>query len=105
MRKAPAPAEGLPRGRQAQVAYLAADGFKDGEIADRLGISSHTVGTYFKRAMEEVKAKSRTELVAILLRRRIRRLEAALLEKDARIEILESELGLLREREASCARE
>ena len=97
--------EGLPRGRQAQVAYLAADGQNDGEIAERLGISRHTVGTYFKRALEETGAKSRTELVATLLRRRIRRLEAALLERGARIESLEGELRMLREREASCGGE
>ena len=94
--------EGLPRGRQAQVAHLAADGLSDGEIAARLEISSHTVATYFKRAMKETSTNSRTELVATLLRRRLRWLENALLERDDRIRQLEDEMRLQGRQEA-CA--
>ncbi len=50
--------------REEQVLVLAASGLTDKEIAQRLGISPDTVGTYWRRILGKYRAASRTEVVA-----------------------------------------
>ncbi len=61
------PPELTPRERE--VLRLLAEGLRGDEIAERLSISSLTVRTHVKHAMEKLKATTRTEAVAIALRR------------------------------------
>jgi DNA-binding NarL/FixJ family response regulator len=60
-------AEVTPRERE--VLALLADGWSNDEIARRLSISSLTVRTHVKHAMEKLHAGTRTEAVAAALRR------------------------------------
>ena len=61
------PPELTPRERE--VLRLLAEGLRGDEIAERLSISSLTVRTHVKHVMEKLKATTRTEAVAIALRR------------------------------------
>jgi PAS domain S-box-containing protein len=54
--------------REHQLLSLAAQGFTDNAIANRLGISLATVGTYWGRIRIKFGPLNRTELVAIYLR-------------------------------------
>ena len=65
--KSERPPELTPRERE--VLRLLADGLRGDEIAERLSISSLTVRTHVKHAMDKLKATTRTEAVAIAMRR------------------------------------
>lgn len=54
--------------REQQLLKYAAEGYTDIAIADRLGISEATVGTYWGRVRIKFGPYSRTELVAMMLR-------------------------------------
>jgi DNA-binding NarL/FixJ family response regulator len=54
--------------RERQILRHLADGQTNDEIAQALSISSHTVQTYLRRAMEKLEADTRTQAVAIALR-------------------------------------
>lgn len=54
--------------REREVLELLADGMRNEEVADVLSISSLTVSTHVKHAMEKLDASSRTEAVATALR-------------------------------------
>jgi len=54
--------------REHQLLRLAAAGFTDMAIAEQLGISEATVGTYWGRVRIKFGPYSRTELVAIMMR-------------------------------------
>lgn len=55
--------------REREVLGLLADGLSGDEIAERLSISSLTVRTHVKHVMDKLKATTRTEAVAIAMRR------------------------------------
>jgi len=55
--------------REREVLALLAEGFANDEIAGELAISSLTVRTHTKNAMEKLQATTRTEAVATALRR------------------------------------
>jgi DNA-binding NarL/FixJ family response regulator len=55
--------------RERQVLALLAEGLANDEIAGQLAISSPTVRTHTKNAMEKLQASTRTEAVATALRR------------------------------------
>ncbi len=57
------PGEGLTE-RQRQIVELAAKGFGDGEVANKLGISLHTVQSHWKRIREIFNATSRGAIIA-----------------------------------------
>jgi DNA-binding CsgD family transcriptional regulator len=52
--------------RQIQVMQAVSSGLREGEIADRLGISPHTVHTHLRRIYGKTHAADRTELVIYL---------------------------------------
>jgi DNA-binding NarL/FixJ family response regulator len=54
--------------RERQVATLVAEGRRDREIADRLGIGFGTVRTHLNRALDKLGCANRTELAATLSR-------------------------------------
>lgn len=54
--------------REKQLLQYAAEGYTDTAIANNLGISEATVGTYWGRVRIKLGPYSRTELVAIVLR-------------------------------------
>jgi DNA-binding NarL/FixJ family response regulator len=56
-------------GREREILRLLADGKTNREIAEALFISPDTVRTYVRRAMEKLDADSRTQAVAIAIRR------------------------------------
>ena len=71
-RHSAAPSRSDPGADAAQRAgcfALLADGLRGDEIAERLSISSLTVRTHVKHAMDKLKATTRTEAVAIAMRR------------------------------------
>ena len=59
------PSDGLTA-RELDVLELVGAGFRDEEIAERLGIASSTVATLLKSAMERLDAHTRVEAVAKL---------------------------------------
>lgn len=61
----------LTRRERQIVGELANDGPRDAVIAERLGITDHTVKTHIKNALRESGCSTRTELVCALFRRRI----------------------------------
>lgn len=66
-----AAAAGLPNGRERQVIMLACEGLTDREMAARLCISQGTVGTYWRRILQNFGAKTRSQAVgAAMLRDR-----------------------------------
>ena len=62
-----------------EVLELAELGMTDRQIADRLFLSEATVGTYWRRVMAKLNASTRTQAVALKLRKEIE-------EQRARIE-------------------
>jgi DNA-binding NarL/FixJ family response regulator len=64
----PEPTENLSQREQEVLNYLA-KGFLYKEIAEKLGISYETVHTYVRRIYEKLQVRTRTEAVAIFLRR------------------------------------
>jgi len=57
-----------PRGyRQAEMLALASIGLSDPEIALALKTSPETIGTHWQRVLLRLKARTRTEAIAILL--------------------------------------
>src|SRR5947209_4967581 len=54
--------------RQSQILSLMADGLTDKEIARCLGLSPHTVRTYFERFLLEHGIRNRTAAVAVWVR-------------------------------------
>jgi len=67
--------------REQQILGFAADGLTDTAIANKLGISEATVGTYWGRVRMKLGPYSRTELVAMMVRA----------EKDGELEALRAE--------------
>lgn len=61
----------LTRAERRVIGELADDGPTDQQIADRLGVTHHTVKTLIKRALGEAGCTNRTQLVCALLRGRI----------------------------------
>jgi len=61
-------AEGGLTTRERQVATLVAQGYRDRDIAQRLGIGFGTVRTHLNRAMEKLACANRTELAALMSR-------------------------------------
>lgn len=57
--------------RQRQIVEMLADGASDGEIARALGISERTLRWHLANAHEQLGTRSRTQMVAEALRRRI----------------------------------
>jgi DNA-binding CsgD family transcriptional regulator len=55
--------------RERQVATLVAEGCRDRDIAQRLGIGFGTVRTHLNRAMEKLDCANRAELAALMTRR------------------------------------
>jgi DNA-binding CsgD family transcriptional regulator len=56
--------------RQEQVLLLLADGLGLGEIAERLGLSEWTVKTHRDEGRRRLQARTTTQAVAIIVRRR-----------------------------------
>lgn len=54
--------------RQLEVVVLLADGLQAGEIAARLGVATSSVYRHVKRAKERTGARSRSDLVALVVR-------------------------------------
>jgi DNA-binding CsgD family transcriptional regulator len=54
--------------RQMEVVVLLADGLQAGEIAARLGVATSSVYRHVKRAKERTGARSRSDLVALVVR-------------------------------------
>lgn len=54
--------------REKEAAQLAADGLKDKQIADRMGISQSTVEAHLRAARAALNAKNTAHLVAIAIR-------------------------------------
>jgi DNA-binding NarL/FixJ family response regulator len=55
--------------REAEVAALVAEGFRNREISERLNLSAHTVKNYLYRVYEKLGISSRVELTAHVLAR------------------------------------
>ena len=60
--------------REKEIVQLVAQGFRNREIGEYLGISEVTVKVHVKRIMDKLRAKDRTEAIAIAIRRGIIRL-------------------------------
>jgi len=56
--------------REREIALLVADGLKDAAIAERLGLSLSTVGTYVLRVQRRLGLDSREEIAAWVMARR-----------------------------------
>ena len=69
--------------REIQMLALAAVGNTDQRIADRLDIQASTVGAYWKRVLERLGARTRTEAVAAVLLMEIHRLREQIAELRA----------------------
>jgi DNA-binding CsgD family transcriptional regulator len=59
------------RPRQLEVLRLIADGFSNGEIAERLGIGSETVKGHIRELLVKLRADSRAHAVAIGFRQQL----------------------------------
>lgn len=71
--------------REVQILRLAADGLTDQAIANTLGISVATVGTYWSRVRTKLGPHSRTELVANHLRSQASEVMSALRIENERL--------------------
>jgi DNA-binding NarL/FixJ family response regulator len=60
--------EGLLAKREHEVANLVAEGFANRDIAQKLGLSEHTVSNYLFRIYEKLGISSRVELVLYIVR-------------------------------------
>src|SRR5262249_42343493 len=56
-------------GREAEVLQLIRDGFRNKQIADRLGISEATINFHVKNLVDKLGANDRTHAVTIAVRR------------------------------------
>jgi two-component system, NarL family, nitrate/nitrite response regulator NarL len=54
--------------REAEVAYLVAEGLSNRDVAQKLGLSEHTVGNYLFRIYDKLGISSRVELVLYVIR-------------------------------------
>jgi DNA-binding CsgD family transcriptional regulator len=79
-----------PGNRLDAVVELAAQGQTDREIAEALGISPHTVDTYWKRLRARWDAKTRAEVVVAHLREGIARREREMEDEIARLQAVET---------------
>jgi two-component system nitrate/nitrite response regulator NarL len=61
--------EALLSEREQQILQLIADGLSNAGVAEQLGLGTETVKTHVRHILEKLKAESRTEMVAIALRR------------------------------------
>jgi len=59
--------------REAEVANLVAEGLSNRDVAQKLGLSEHTVSNYLFRIYEKLGISSRVELVLYILRHSSRR--------------------------------
>lgn len=71
--------------REAQLLDLAAAGFTDLAISNKLGVSETTVKTYWARIRSKIGPYSRTELVAKVIRRNTMQAVSALKEENRRL--------------------
>ena len=63
------PVEGCPlTERQLQIVWLTSYGLTNGEIADRLSVSTYTAKTHLNHIMRALGARDRAHMVAICLR-------------------------------------
>ena len=62
------PDPGLLTSREADVARLICDGLIDREIAERLGLSHHTVKDYLKRIYSKFRVHARAQLVSLMFK-------------------------------------
>lgn len=70
--------------RESQLLKMAAGGFTDVAIANKLGISEATVKTYWRRIRTKIGPYSRTELVATVLKSEMGRAVNAIREESLR---------------------
>jgi len=70
MRGKSVPRAALLAKREDEVAGLVAEGLSNREIADRLGLSEHTVSNYLFRIYEKLGISGRVELVLYILKQR-----------------------------------
>ena len=62
----------VTRAQAAVIAELACDGAGNAQIAERLGITEHTVKTHLKNALRACGCANRAELAVALLRGRLK---------------------------------
>jgi DNA-binding CsgD family transcriptional regulator len=84
-----------PVGREEQLILLAAEGLTDREIAERLGLSQQTVGTYWQRLMKRLGASTRTQVVAMAMAAAAGRSRQTLVELRGKVDLLKSTMDLL----------
>ncbi|MCA9489953.1 MAG: response regulator transcription factor [Myxococcales bacterium] len=65
----PTPADQALTPREVEVLALVADGLTGPQIAERTGLSRSTVNTHVEHAREKLGARTRTEAVAVAVRR------------------------------------
>lgn len=56
-------------GREREVLQLAAEGWKEWQIADRLGITDHAIDKYMRSCREKLEARNTNHAIAIALRK------------------------------------
>jgi len=61
--KAPEPEEELLSKRQREIVELLAEGLAYKQIADRLGLSAHTISNHLRKVYEKLQVQTRTEAV------------------------------------------
>jgi len=61
--KAPEPQEELLSKRQREIVELLAEGLAYKQIADRLGLSAHTISNHLRKVYEKLQVQTRTEAV------------------------------------------
>ena len=66
----PAPPDGLTQ-REVEILSLIAQGLTDGEIADRLFLSNHTIKTHINRIFAKTGSRDRVAAIAYAQRRNI----------------------------------